>query len=96
MLAKSKLSLSEPSELNSVSSKEVGSSGWSALVVLITLNQETSVLLAGSGQSSEFSVLVNGITDPVDSWVVLDGSVVRIDEDDLEELEGGVFGNPVA
>lgn len=54
------------------------------------------MLLAGSGQTSELSALVDVATDPVDSGVVSDGAVVRVHEDDLEELEGRVFSNPVA
>lgn len=40
-------------------------------------------------------MLVDGVADPVDSGVVTDGVVGGVNEDDLEELEGGVLSDPV-
>ena len=71
------------------------SSGWSSVVSSVTLLVETSIFLTGSGQTSELSSVVLLGDDPVDSWVLLDGSVVWINKDDLEELVGSVLSYPV-
>ena len=76
-----------------VSSLVVSLDGRSSLVVSVTLDSESSVLLSSRGKSSHFSVLLTD--NPVDSWVILDGAVGRVDHDDLEEFEGGVLSNPV-
>jgi len=54
-----------------------------------------TVLLAGGGEASEFSVLHHRGDDPVDSWVTTDGLVLWVDEDDLEVLVAGVLADPV-
>ena len=56
---------------------------------------ETSVLLTGGGKSSKLSLVVLLGTDPVDSWVNLDGLVVWINADDLEEFVSGILSYPV-
>ncbi len=76
-----------------VSSLVVSLDRGSSLVVSVSLDSESSVLLTSRSESSHFSVLLRD--DPVDSWVVSDGSVGWVDHDDLEELEGGVLSNPV-
>ena len=62
----------------------------------MALDSETSVGFSGGGQSSEFSMLVLGSGDPVDSGVVSDGIVSGVDEDDFVILVGSILGDPVA
>lgn len=52
-------------------------------------------LLSGGGQSSAFSVLVDWLDDPIDLGISSNGLVLRVDEDDLEVLVGGVLVDPV-
>ena len=61
----------------------------------VTLLSETSVLLTGGGKTSKLSLVVLLVTDPVDSWILLDGGVVWINADDLEEFVGGILSDPV-
>ena len=61
----------------------------------VSLGSESSVLLAGGGHSSQFSMLVDGVADPVELGVVADRSVLWVHEDDLEVLVGGVLVDPV-
>jgi hypothetical protein len=64
------------------------------LVVTVTLG-DTSVLLTDGGKTTSLTVLVDGVDDPVDSGVTADGLVGGVDEDDFEELVGGVLVDPV-
>ena len=61
----------------------------------VTLHSESSVFLTGGGETSEISFVVFLFTNPVDSWVNLDGFVSWVNADDLEEFVGGVLTNPV-
>lgn len=70
------------------------SSAGLGVVELVAL-VDTSVLLSSSGETSRLSVLVHGVADPVDSGIVSDGNVGRIDKNDLEVLVGGVLVDPV-
>lgn len=65
------------------------------LVVPVAL-LETSALLAGSRKTTAFTVLVNGVDDPVDAGIAANSLVLGIDEDDLEVLVGAVLVDPVA
>jgi len=56
---------------------------------------ETTGLLASSSKTTHFAVLVDGGNDPVDAGILADGLVLRVDEDDLEVLVGGVLVDPV-
>ena len=66
----------------------------SRLVVSVTLAQTTR-LLSGCRKSTGFAVLVDWVDDPVDASIAADGLVLRVDEDDLEVLVGGVLVDPV-
>ena len=70
------------------------SSASSCLVVSVTLAQTTR-LLASSGETSGFAVLVDGVDDPVDARIAADGLVLGIDEDHFEVFVGGVLVDPV-
>lgn len=50
---------------------------------------------SGGGESTQLTVLVDGVHDPVDAGVVTDGSMSNVDQDDLVELVGGVLVDPV-
>ena len=63
--------------------------------LLVAASLETSVLLAGGGKTTGFSVLVLVGGNPVDSGVSGDGLVAGVNKDDFEELEGSVLTNPV-
>jgi hypothetical protein len=56
---------------------------------------ERTIFLAGRGESTELTVLVDGLADPVDSGISTDGSVRRIDHDDFEELVDRVLVDEV-
>ena len=64
------------------------------LVVQVTL-AVAAVLLAGGGETTQLTMLVHGLGDPVDTRITADGLVGGVHEDDLVELVGGVLGNPV-
>ena len=50
---------------------------------------------AGRGETSSLSMLMDGIADPVDSRIVSNRYVVRIDHDHLIVLESGILVDPV-
>jgi hypothetical protein len=56
---------------------------------------DTTGLLAGGGKTASLTVLVHRVDDPVDAGVTADGLVLRVDEDDLVVLVGGVLVDPV-
>lgn len=64
------------------------------VVEQVTLGN-TSGLLTSSSETSSFSVLVDWVDNPVDSWVSSDGVVGWVHQDNLEVLVGGVLVNPV-
>lgn len=70
------------------------SSASSCLVVSMTFAQTTR-LLASCGETSGFAMLVDGVDDPADARIAADGLVLRVDENNLEVLVGGVLVNPV-
>jgi len=60
-----------------------------------SLFPETTRLAASGGKATHLSVLHDGGADPVDTRVVADHLVVRVDADDFVELEGRVLVDPV-
>lgn len=66
----------------------------SGLVVSVAL-VETTGLLAGGGETAQFTVLVDGVNDPVDASIAADSLVLGVDEDDLKVLVGRVLVDPV-
>jgi hypothetical protein len=52
-------------------------------------------VLAGSGEATELSVLVDWVAEPVDAGVVADSGVVGVDEDDFEVFVRSVLVDPV-
>merc|ERR1719321_2277815 len=76
---------SASSELLGVSSLPVMAAGSAESVGLVALLTQASVLLASGGQTAQLTFVVLLGNDPVDARIVLDGSVSRVDNDDLEE-----------
>jgi hypothetical protein len=64
-------------------------------VVVVTLSTKTTILLSFGGETSEFSVLVHRVADPVDPWIISDGIVCRVYKDNLVVLVGRVLIEPV-
>ena len=62
---------------------------------MMSLSSESSVLLANGGKSSSLSMLVRTFSNPVDSWVVSDSVMRRINEDDFVVSVRSVLTNPV-
>ena len=87
--------LSVSPEFLGVSEFPISSSGWSLLLGLVSLLEESSVLLSSSGESTLLSVVLFARADPVDAWVSSDGLVGWIDEDNFVEFEGGILSYPV-
>ena len=56
---------------------------------------ETSVFLTGGSKTSKLSLVVLLGDNPVDSWVLHDGLMVWINQNDLEEFVSGILTNPV-
>ena len=56
---------------------------------------ETTTLLTRAGKTTHLTMLMGGVTDPVDAGIVADGVVEGVDHDDLEPLVGRVLTNPV-
>ena len=50
---------------------------------------------ASSSETSAFSVLLGGISDPVNAWISADGLVEWINEDDFVEFESCILTNPI-
>ncbi len=65
------------------------------IVGSVTLDAETTMLLASGGKTTTLSVLVDRIGNPVDTRIISDTRVVWIDKDDLKILVGGILVNPV-
>lgn len=70
------------------------SSASLGVVELVTL-VDTSGLLTSGSKTTSLTVLVNRVGDPVVSSIVSDGSVLRIEKNDLKVLVSGVLVNPV-
>ena len=57
----------------------------------LALRQKATGLAASGGEAAELPVLHDGAAHPVDLGVARDGLVVRVDQDHLEVLVGGVL-----
>jgi len=66
----------------------------SGLVESMTLAQPTR-LLASSSKTTGFTMLVNGVDDPVDPGITANCLVLRVYQDDLKVLICGVLVDPV-
>jgi len=69
-------------------------SGSSCSFEGLALSDTTGTLSLG-GDSSEFSVFLNALCDPLMFWIVTNCVVLWIHQQDLEILVGWVFSNPV-
>ena len=61
----------------------------------VTLNSQTSVFAAGRSQTTSLSVLVDRVADPVNTSIVSDIDVVRINNDNLVVFVGGILVDPI-
>lgn len=82
------------SELESVPATDGLVLSTLGVVETVTLSL-SSRLLAGSGETTGLTVLVDGVGDPVDPGITADGLVLRVDTDDLEVLVNTVLIDPV-
>merc|ERR1711988_1191597 len=73
----------------------VGTHRWTTLGGAVGLGAETTVGTASRGDTTELTVLVHRVDDPVDARITTDGLVGRIHHDDLEVLVGGIGVHPV-
>lgn len=62
--------------------------GRPVLVVIVTLATKTSEFLPCRSKTAKFPMLVNRVTNPVDSRVVSDGIVGRVNKDHFKILVG--------
>jgi len=62
----------------------------------VTLDSKTSAGLTSRSDSSQLSVLLVGLGNPVDSGVVSDAVVVGVNANDLVVFVGSVLSNPIA
>ena len=65
------------------------------VVGAVTLDTKSTVLATSRGKSTSLSVLVHRRADPVDTGIIADDLVERIDTDDLKVLVGGILVDPV-
>ena len=82
-------------ELHCVTELPVASAGWPDLPEAFALAHESAVLAASGSETTGLTAGVDGIANPVDLRVVLDGDVVRVDENALVVLEGTILIDPV-
>ena len=61
----------------------------------LTLAHKCAVLAASGCETASLTAGVDSVADPVDLRVVLDGDVVRVDENALVVLEGTILIDPV-
>ncbi|GMT25949.1 hypothetical protein PFISCL1PPCAC_17246, partial [Pristionchus fissidentatus] len=61
---------------------------------LVSLAQSTGLATSG-GEATHLAMLVDRSADPVELCVSADGLVLGVNKDDLEELVGGILGDPV-
>ena len=59
------------------------------------LAAETAVLATGGGETTDFTVLVHGVADPIDSGVVAHDLVHGVNHDHFVVLVHGIFIEPV-
>lgn len=89
------ISLTVAAEGNGLVALPGGSPWGPVLVVPLTLATQATVLLARRGESTELTVLVHGIAEPVDPWIVADSIVGDIHKDHLKVFVGWVLIHPV-
>ncbi len=82
-------------ERNLISSFVVSLERRSNFGVFMTFFSEASAFFTGRGHSSHFSVFMDRVADPVDSWVVPNGIVVGVNANDFVKFVGSVFGHPI-
>ena len=56
---------------------------------------ETTSLTSGGSKTTHLAMLVDGVDNPVDTSVVADLGMRRIDQNDFKVLHGGILIDPV-
>jgi hypothetical protein len=65
------------------------------VVSTMTLNSETTRLSASRCKTSSFAMLVHRVADPVDSRIIANSDVIRIDKYNFEVSVGCILVDPV-
>lgn len=60
-------------------------------MVPVSLAPQTSVFFPCRSETTKFSVLVNRVDEPVNSWVISDSRMGDINQNDLKIFEGGIL-----
>lgn len=68
-----------------------GSPRWPVLLVSVTFTSQATELLACRGQTTQLTVLVHRVAEPVDPGVIADGIVSHINKDNLEVFVGTIL-----
>lgn len=68
-----------------------GTDGWTSLGVQMTSAAKTTVLLSSGSQSTQLTVLVYRVHNPVDAGILADDGVLGIHQDNFEILVGRVL-----
>jgi hypothetical protein len=87
--------LSFPAEADGVVSLPEGVSRAALGVDKQVALAQAARVLAGRGEATHLAMFVHRLAQPLDLGVLADGLVEGVDQDDLEELVGGVLGHPV-
>jgi len=82
--------------LKCISSAPIGSSGATDhFTVAVTASSQSSMFLTSAGQTSQFSVFVNRITNPIDFGVSSDRFMERIHTNHFKVFESRVLSHPI-
>jgi len=87
--------LTVSAELEHLSALPGSTDGRSHLEGGLPTTVEGSALATGGSHTTQLAVLVDGVADPVDTRVVTDNGVHRVDHDALVPLVDGVVSDPV-
>jgi hypothetical protein len=78
-----------------VSTLPVGTSRSTSCLVEVDSLAQSTALATSRSQSTQFTVLVNRLSDPLSVRIVANCRMVRINKDDLVELVDGILSNPI-
>lgn len=81
--------------METILSAPVGTTGTTDGLGVAEAFAQSTGALAGAGESTQFTMLLDWITDPVDFRVAADSVVVWVNADDFEVFVSGILGDPV-
>ena len=93
--SKSRIILSISSERNAVVAFPCSSATRPCLSVQVASSLQSTVFSTSSGYSTQLTMLVHRVGDPVNSRVVTNGSMGWVYENDLKVLVDSIFIDPV-